>query len=150
MAKEPDEPRIWARIDRSAVKPANHVRARAMRKAPTEAEKRLWWHLRNLKSAFGVHFRRQVHLGPYIVDFVSHSTKLIIEVDGGQHDVQARADAVRTRFLEREGYRVLRFWNVDVLKNIDGVLQTISDALTTTTPTPAPSPQGGGEKKSHA
>jgi very-short-patch-repair endonuclease len=85
-----------------------------------------------------------VRIGPYIVDFASHSAKLIVEVDGGQHAERLEADAARTRFLETEGYRVLRFWNNDVLQNIDGVLEVIQRVLATT-PTPNPSPQGGGE-----
>jgi len=79
------------------------------------------------------------------VDFASHDARLIIEVDGGQHAEMIAADAKRTGFLESEGYRVLRFWNNDVLGNIDGVLEVIQRAITTT-PTPDPSPQGGGEQ----
>jgi very-short-patch-repair endonuclease len=115
-----------------------------MRAAPTEAEKKLWWHLRHRLAVPGTHFRRQVRLGKYIVDFVCHDARLIIEVDGGQHDERSVADAQRTLFLEAEGYRVLRFWNNDVLANTDGVLQVIQAAITST-PTPDPSPQGGGE-----
>ena len=116
-----------------------------MRAAPTEAEKKLWWHLRHRFTTEGTHFRRQVRLGPYIADFVSHRAGLVIEVDGGQHGDNAIADTQRTRFLESEGYRVLRFWNNDVLGNIDGVLEVIQNAITAT-PTPNPSPQGGGEQ----
>ena len=135
--------RIWALRDRTIV-PTNRVRAREMRASPTNAERRLWWHLRHPLPLSGTHFRRQVHLGRYIVDFVSHDARLVIEVDGGQHDQQSRRDAERTRFLESQGYRVLRFWNNEVLGNIDGVLELIHDAIATT-PTPDPSPQGGGE-----
>ena len=91
------------------------------------------------------HFRRQVRLGRYIVDFASYRAKLVIEIDGGQHAEQAVADAERTRFLEAKGYRVVRFWNNEVLMNIDGVLEAIQHALTTPPP-PDPSPQGGGER----
>jgi very-short-patch-repair endonuclease len=115
-----------------------------MRAAPTLAERRLWWHLRHRVAVHGTHFRRQVHLGRYIVDFVSHDARLVIEVDGGQHDAHSGGDAERTRFLESQGYRVLRFWNNEVLGNIDGVLELIQNAVGTT-PTPDPSPQGGGE-----
>ena len=86
-----------------------------------------------------------MRLGHYIVDFASHDARLILEVDGGQHAERADADARRTAFLEAEGYRVLRFWNNDVLGNIDGVLEVIQRVVTTT-PTPNPSPQGGGEQ----
>jgi very-short-patch-repair endonuclease len=114
-----------------------------MRRVPTEAEKKLWWHLRHRLPMTDTHFRRQVRLGRYIVDFASHQAHIVIEVDGGQH-ADNKADAARTRFLESQGYPVLRFWNNEVLKNIDGVLEVIHRAITPT-PTPDPSPQGGGE-----
>jgi hypothetical protein len=82
------------------------------------------------------------------VDFACHAKRLIMEVDGGQHDLQAKADDDRTKVLESHGYLVLRYWNNDILQNIDGVLEDILLALTgapTGTPTPNPSPQGGGE-----
>ena len=143
-----DEPRIWARRDRSIISP-NEVFARDMRKAPTDAEKKLWWHLRHRLPISDTHFRRQVRIGRYIVDFASHRAKLVVEIDGGQHVEQAAADAERTRFLESEGYRVVRFWNNEVLTKIDGVLEAIASALATT-PTPDPSPQGGGERRRSA
>jgi very-short-patch-repair endonuclease len=122
MARDDDEPRIWALRDRERVAPQT-VLARTMRRVPTDAEKKLWWHLHRL-SLKGSHFRRQVRLGPYIVDFASHKARVVIEVDGGQHAENA-ADAVRTKFIEGQGYRVLRFWNNDVLGNIEGVLEVI-------------------------
>jgi len=120
-----------------------------MRQAPTEAEQKLWWHLRHRLPVPGTHFRRQVRLGRYIVDFASHKAKLVIEIDGSQHSEQVAADTERTRFLEAQGYRVVRFWNNEVLTNMDGVLEAIQQALTTT-PTPDPSPQGGGERQRSA
>jgi hypothetical protein len=75
------------------------------------------------------HWRKQIPFGPYFADFCSHSAKLIIEVDGGQHATTGDYDGRRTHFLERQGYGVLRFWNNDVLSNTDGVLQRIADAL---------------------
>jgi very-short-patch-repair endonuclease len=117
-----------------------------MRKEQTEAERKLWWPLRHRLPVHGSHFRRQAQIGPYLADFACHHSKLIVEIDGGQHAERTAQDAARTRRLETEGYRVLRFWNNDVLSNIDGVLTEIHRALTTT-PTPGPSPQGGGEKK---
>jgi very-short-patch-repair endonuclease len=87
-----------------------------------------------------------VRLGRYIVDFASHSARLVIEIDGGQHAEQAVADGQRTQFLEAQGYRVLRFWNNEVLTNIDGVLEAIQCALATT-PTPRPLPPQGGEER---
>jgi very-short-patch-repair endonuclease len=91
-------------------------------------------------------FRRQVRIKRYIVDFACHAAHLIVEIDGGQHASSTVADAERTRTLEASGYRVLRFWNNDVLGNIEGVLEGIQRAMTTT-PTPDPSPQGGGEPR---
>jgi very-short-patch-repair endonuclease len=121
-----DEPRIWALRDRSAVAPQTSL-ARGMRRSPTMAEKKLWWHLHRL-SIDGSHFRRQVRVGRYIVDFVSHKARLVIEVDGGQYAENA-GDAERTRFIEGQGYRVLCFWNNDVLGNIEGVLEVIQAAV---------------------
>jgi very-short-patch-repair endonuclease len=135
--------RIWALRDRNVV-PINKTRARAMRSEPTEAERKLWWNLRRRLPLAGSHFRRQVRLGHYIVDFASHGLKLIIEVDGGQHAEQEGRDAARTRFLESEGYWVLRFWNNEVLGNIDGVLEMIQSAILAT-PTPAPPHKGEGK-----
>jgi very-short-patch-repair endonuclease len=136
------ESHIWALRDRGIV-PVNRTRARTMRSEPTEAERKLWWNLRHRLALPTSHFRRQVHLGRYIVDFASHSLKIVIEIDGGQHAVQSKQDAMRTRFLESEGYRVLRFWNNEVLGNIDGVLEVIQSACLTT-PTPAPPHKGEG------
>ena len=98
-----------------------------MRRVPTEAEKKLWWHLHRLQLD-GSHFRRQVRLGRYIADFASHKARIVIEVDGGQH-AESAADAERTRFIEGQGYRVLRFWNNEVLSNIEGVLEVIQTAV---------------------
>jgi len=94
----------------------------------TDAERKLWNTLRNRQ--FGEYkFRRQVPIGPYVVDFVCFEEKLIIEVDGGQHAEEFERDAARTEWLEAEGYRVVRFWNNDVLGNTDGVIRAIEAAL---------------------
>lgn len=93
----------------------------------TQSEQRLWAALRG--SLPDNHWRKQVPFGPYIADYCSHSARLIIELDGGQHADTSDYDRARTRFLESEGYRVLRFWNDDVLNNMDGVLTTIAAAL---------------------
>jgi very-short-patch-repair endonuclease len=138
-----DEPRVWAKRDRSIVSPQRRL-ARGMRAAQTEAERKLWWHLRHRVPTPGSHFRRQVRIGRYIADFACHANRIVIEVDGGQHSVRLAADEVRTKALEANGYRVLRYWNNDVLSNINSVLEDIFSAITTT-PTPNPSPQGGGE-----
>jgi very-short-patch-repair endonuclease len=83
--------RIWAPRDRS-IAPINKTRAQAMRLSPTEAERKLWWHLRHCLPLAGTHFRRQVRIGHYIVDFASHGPKLAIDLDGGQHAVQNKRD----------------------------------------------------------
>jgi len=145
MSKRDREPKTWALLDRSVPEPPQRRFARQMRSSPTEAERKLWWHLRHRLSVENSHFRRQVRIKQYIVDFACHSARLIVEIDGGQHASTTAADAERTKTLEANGYRVLRFWNNDVLGNVDGVLEAIASALTTT-PTPNPSPQGGGEQ----
>ena len=122
-------------------------RARTLRRDATEAEKKLWQHLRQPPFKL-YHFRRQATIGPYFADFASHQLRIVIEVDGGQHYASA-LDEVRTRHLEAKGYRLLRFWNSDVLQNISGVLLAIDAVVNTDTPpTPDPSPPqaGGGEK----
>jgi very-short-patch-repair endonuclease len=116
--------------------------ARKMRTEPTNAERVLWPRLRHDIMLAGSHFRRQALIGPFIVDFASRKARLVIELDGGQHDWQREADAKRTAYIEARGYRVLRFWNHDVLENIDGVLQVIQSVVS---PIPDPSPQGGRE-----
>jgi len=106
-------------------------RARKLRKNATEAEQRLWSRLRR-NQLNGHHFRRQVPVGPYIADFVCLPRTLIVEVDGGQHADRQELDEARTRYLEHEGYRVLRFWNNDVLGNTDGVVEVILETLAET------------------
>ena len=134
-----------------------NLRARSLRNNATNAERKLWQELRLLKGE-GRHFRRQVPIAGSIADFACHGCRLVIEVDGGQHnsDEGLAYDNQRTDKLARAGYRVLRFWNVDVLNNLEGVVDTIRGAagLETAfnyregypgaTPTPNPSPQGGG------
>jgi very-short-patch-repair endonuclease len=103
-------------------------KARQLRNNPTEAEQKLWSHLRR-KQLLGFRFRRQRPIGRYIVDFVCLEVSLIIEVDGGQHAEEIAKDEARTRFLERQGFRVVRFWNNDVLANTEEVLQAIWNEL---------------------
>jgi very-short-patch-repair endonuclease len=104
--------------------------ARALRKHPTDAERKLWARLRH-KQLNGIRFRRQQPVGPYVADFFCARAKLIIELDGGQHGTVdgSTRDESRTRWLESRGYRVLRFWNNDVLHNMAGVLEGIEIAL---------------------
>jgi very-short-patch-repair endonuclease len=108
----------------------------------TDAEKKLWALLRN-KQFDGVKFRRQQPIGSYIVDFVCFETKLVVELDGGQHASQQVYDTKRTAFLHEQGFVVVRFWNQDVLTNPDGVYEVLKQALAN-----APSPlvgEGWGE-----
>ena len=102
--------------------------ARVLRKNLTDAEQRLWTILRRRQVA-GVKFRRQQPIGEFIVDFVCFERRVIVEVDGGQHAEQFHYDDARTRWLEDRGYRVLRFWNNDVLANTEAVAQVIFDAV---------------------
>ena len=101
--------------------------ARRLRSNPTEAELRLWSRLRR-RQLDGLRFRRQVPLGRFIVDFSCYDERLVIELDGGQHLESREEDAARTQWLESRGFRVLRFWNDEVFKNMDGVLETIRAA----------------------
>jgi len=100
--------------------------ARELRRNLTDAESLLWRELR--MRTLGVKFRRQVPIGSYIVDFACLQRRLIIELDGGQH-LESAADAERDRWLRTQGFRVLRFWNNDVFRNLQGVLETIAGHL---------------------
>ncbi len=113
--------------------------ARRLRRDATPAEKALWQQLR-LVDVRG-HFRRQAPIGPYFADFAHHGLKLIVELDGEPHGFEPglRRDAMRTAYLERAGYRVLRFWNNEVSENLDGVIEAILAAIEPRTP-PNPSP----------
>jgi very-short-patch-repair endonuclease len=118
----------------------------------TDAEWRLWYWLRAHRFD-GHKFKRQVPIDPYIVDFACLGRKLVIEVDGGQH-AENRNDQIRDRYLRDKGFRVLRFWNTDVLTNTEGVLEVILSALVTD-PSPGalrapPSPRKRGEGKPSA
>lgn len=89
---------------------------------------RMWYRLRAGRLD-GWKFRRQVPLGPYVADFLCEQARVIVEVDGGQHGDRAQQDRVRTEWMEQQGYRVIRFWNNEVMGNIEGVLETLSPAL---------------------
>ena len=101
--------------------------ARKLRNDMTDAERRLWSHLR-ANQLGGAKFIRQHPIGDFVVDFACRSARLAIELDGGQH-ADNPADDVRTRIIEAHGYRVIRFWNNDVLQNTDGVLTAILEEL---------------------
>ena len=125
-------------------------RARTLRGDMTKAEKRIWLRLR--AHRFGGHtFRRQVPIGPYIADFVCLNARLIIEIDGGQHaSVRAPADAKRDAWLRSQGFSILRFWNNDVLKNTQGVLERIAEVLGESSPPSLTLPRKGGGNRPHA
>jgi len=108
--------------------PEGVERAKSLRSRMTEAEHRLWYRLRAGRFG-GRKFRRQVPLGPFIVDFLCEPEALVVEIDGGQHDEARGADDSRTAWLNARGYRVIRFWNNEVLGNIDGVLDALARAL---------------------
>ena len=116
--------------------------ARSMRRSPTPAERRLWQGLRK-HHVGGPKFRRQVPLGPYIADFYCPSARLVVEVDGVSH-IDAPGDAARDAGMARQGIRVIRIANRDVLANLDGILIAIGD-IVRTPPPPNPLPQGEGE-----
>jgi len=107
--------------------PKTKHQAVELRKEPTPAEAKLWSQIRN--DQLGVTFRRQHAVGIYIPDFCSPKAKLIIELDGSQHLEQEEYDHERTKYLESQGYKIIRFWNNDVLNNIEGVILAIIHTL---------------------
>ncbi len=114
-------------------------RARELRKQGTPAEIKLWQSL-SKRQLHGFKFSRQIPIGPYFADFICRSAKLVVEVDGPSHDVQVEYDCARTELIEGQGYRVIRFSNMDVLQNLEDVLATIGRVLTEMSlPTPNPS-----------
>ena len=117
--------------------------AKALRSNQTDAEQRLWYHLRAHRF-MGLKFKRQKPLGRYIVDFVCLERRLIIELDGGQHAEQAAYDRHRDAWLRNQGYTVLRFWNNEVMQQLEGVLEQIRGTLSLS---PAPLPQAGEGSK---
>jgi very-short-patch-repair endonuclease len=120
--------------------------ARSLRRDPTAAEKLLWKYLRS-RALNGFKFVRQGPIGPYVVDFICRQRRLVIEVDGGQHANNKR-DLMRDRWLVDHRYRVLRFWNNEVLENIEGVWETILSAVSAERP-PHPNPLPvNGERES--
>jgi len=104
------------------------TQARTLRQNSTDAERKLWAIVRGRRLK-GFKFRRQQPLGLYVVDLICFEKRLIVEVDGGQHAERAQADARRTHWLETEGFRILRFWNNEVLGNPEGVSEAILTAL---------------------
>jgi very-short-patch-repair endonuclease len=131
----------------------NRFRAKSMRSEMTDAERTLWMRLRAHRLN-GLSFRRQTPIGPFIVDFVCHQLNLVIELDGGQHatDDETERDLKREQWLQSKGYRVLRFWNSDVLRQCDSVVQKILEVIAEALPpsrsatrTDLPLKGGGGD-----
>lgn len=128
-------------------------RAKSLRTSMTDAERRLWYRLRAHRLK-GIKFKRQVVIGHYIADFACFERKLIIEVDGGQHEGKV-SDIARDRWLTQQGFRVIRFWNNEVLQNTDAVIGRILEVIDDPAdPLPArrraarhPLPQGRGERQ---
>lgn len=113
------------------------ARSRELRNNATEAERKLWQHISGRKLG-GMRFNRQFPIGQFICDFASREKRIVIELDGGQHAQAIAYDERRTRFLNAQGYQVIRFWNSEVLDNIDGVLIRIMQTLDNT-PSTSPS-----------
>jgi len=118
---------------------ATNPQAARLRRNMTDAEKRIWYHVRDRRLG-GFKFKRQWSLGPYVADFCCIERRLVVEIDGGQHSPEK--DARRTAELSAMGYRVVRYWNNDVLGNLDGVLMSLLAELQTH-PHPGPLPQAG-------
>lgn len=126
-----------------AFKPRNTRRAQQLRAQATPAERELWRYLSASKLG-GHEFSRQIPIGPYVGDFVCRQLKFIVELDGFSHETSVKRDEYRTKYLEREGYHVIRFLNEDVFDNLDGVLTAISEALKAL-PSPGPSRKREGD-----
>jgi len=124
----------YERAARPEDPPTATARARSLRSRMTDAERKLWSALRDRRFA-NFKFRRQVPLGPFIADFVCYDARLIVEVDGGQH-AESRSDERRDRWFAANGFVVRRFWNNDVLTNLEGVLISILETLHGRTPHP--------------
>ena len=118
-------------------------KSRQLRKNMTNQEKKLWSIIRN-RQFFGLRFRRQFPIGNYIVDFICREKKIIIEIDGGQHNEPQNTDydISRTKFLYSSGYKVVRFWNNEINDNIDGVYEKLKEVFEITPPQPSPSVEG--------
>ena len=133
----------WQDVAMQGQEHRSSTKARDLRASSTDAERRLWQYLRGRQIA-GCKFRRQHPFGPFVLDFVCLERNVVVELDGGQHVDTVRYDQERTRYLERAGFVVLRFWNNDVFGNAEGVIDVISDALQRANPSP-PNPPLEGE-----
>jgi len=139
------EGRVRGQAVRGQVREHLQRYAHRLRRKQTDAERRLWSRLRDRRLA-GARFRRQHPIGPFIADFCCTEAKLVIELDGGQHALQQKADRARTEFFESQGYAVRRFWDNEIFTNIDGILQRIIDALSAKGSRPSPCPLPRGER----
>jgi very-short-patch-repair endonuclease len=119
--------------------------AREMRRRMSESETRMWLQLRAARFG-GVKFRRQKVIGRYIADFAANEPKLVVEIDGDTHDMDDERDQIRTRYLENQGYTVLRFSNLDVMSNLDGVLMRLGEVIAALRPPPLPTLSPEGER----
>ena len=119
--------------------------AKAMRKQMTEPEMRLWLQLRAGRFE-GVKFRRQKVIGRYIADFAANDPRLVVEVDGNTHDCEYPSDAERTRYLNERGYHLIRFTNLDVMTNLEGVLISLSETIEMARQAPLPTLSPEGER----
>ena len=136
-------------MPRTNIESRTRHHARALRRNPTDAERKMWWLLRSMKP-LGMHFRRQAPIGRYITDFAWHSGKIVVELDGSQHaDVRRDYDLRRTEWLQSQGYCVLRFWNIDVLKSPqsvgEAILAAVRDRNNAASQDPTPTPPHKGE-----
>ncbi len=133
-------------VGEAAMKPRHSLQAfaRELRNSSTDAERLLWRYLRNSQLE-GIKFRRQQVIEKYIVDFVSFEKRIVIELDGGQHAENIQYDERRDDCLRTNGFTVVRFWNNDVIENIEGVVEVIrQQCLEAASPTPQPPPARGG------
>lgn len=121
--------------ERARAKRVSQGRAKGLRNNQTNAERRLWYHLRAHRF-FGLKFKRQKPIGSFIVDFICMEQSLVVEVDGGQHSERSSYDAKRDRWLQSQGWTILRFWNDEVLKETESVLESIRIAALSPTPLP--------------
>ena len=121
--------------DRNRIPPLTTARARSLRSNMTDVERRLWMALKG-KQIAGYRFRRQHPIDTYIVDFACVERMLVIELDGSQHQNQEAYDEDRSRYLNQQGWQIVRFWNNEVLENLDGVLEVIVEKLKSTALSP--------------
>jgi very-short-patch-repair endonuclease len=134
----------------SAITRRTRRQAQALRRAPTDAEQKIWRVLRSMKP-LGIHFRRQAPIGIYIADFAWLAGKLIVELDGGQHaEARRHYDERRSAWLASQGYRVLRFWNHDALQAPQAVGEVILEAARAAAPPPTPPHKGDGSRSAQA